>query len=140
MSVRHTFDIVQPGKNSQLSFDRHFYKMDSQGWSLAFFTHLVDADYKSDIYLPFFTPFSRLSIRRTSLLNGHLELVPVFIYSFSLTLYKIGISLLDGHQGLVSAFLYSLQLTLTTRQTSQSIRSTPRVAPCLSLLLLVDSL
>ena len=44
--------------------------------------------------------------------NGHLELVPAFLYSLYLTLYK----------------------------TDTSVKWTPRVGPCLSLLPLFDSL
>ena len=46
------------------------------------------------------------------LLNGHLELIPAFLYSLYLTLYKTDIS----------------------------VKRTPRVDPCLSLLPLFDSL
>ena len=52
------------------------------------------------------------SIRRTPPKNGHLELVPAFVYSLYLTLYKTDIS----------------------------VKRTPRVGPCLSLLPLFDSL
>ena len=37
------------------------------------------------------------SIRRTPLKNGHLELVPAFLYSLYLTLYKTDISLRRTH-------------------------------------------
>ena len=52
------------------------------------------------------------SIRRTPLLNGHPELVPAFLNSLYLTLYK----------------------------TDTSLKRTPRVGPCLSLLPLFHSL
>ena len=52
------------------------------------------------------------SIRRTPLLNGHPELVPGFLYSLYLTLYK----------------------------THTSVKRMPRVGPCLSLLPLFHSL
>ena len=60
--------------------------------------------------LPFFTPFSWLSYKDRHL-DEHLELVHAFVYSFKLTIYE----------------------------TDTSPKRTPRVGPCLSLLLLIAS-
>ena len=65
------------------------------------------------------------------MLNGHLELVPAFLYSLYLTLYK-RTPVLNGHLELVPAFLYSLYLTVY--RTEASVKRTPRVGPCLSFL------
>ena len=55
----NSFLNTEEGLYSQLPLNRHLYKTDTQSWSLPFFTHC-----------------SWLFIRWTSLLNGHLGLVP----------------------------------------------------------------
>ena len=129
-----------------LLVDAHLCSTDTQSWSL-----------------PFFTPFIWLSVRRTPLFSGHLELVPAFLYSLYFTLYKTDTSvqrtcragpslsllalfhslirrtpLLNGHLELVPAFLYSLYFTLY--KTDTSVQRTCRAGPSLSLLALFHSL
>ena len=54
-------------------------------------------------------------------------LVPAFLYSIYLTLYKMDISVKRTPR---AAFLHSLYLTLY--KTDTSVKRTPRVGPCLS--------
>ena len=65
--VSHFFDSLQGG---------HLPKLDTKSCSLPFFSHFIWH-----------------SIRPMRLLNGHLELVPAVLQSFSLTLYKTEIPL-----------------------------------------------
>ena len=78
------------------------------------------------------------SIRRTPLLNGHLELLPAFLYSLCLTLYKTHTSKKRTPRVGPCRFLYSLYLTVY--KTHTSVKRTPGAGPCLSLLALFDSL
>ena len=72
--------------------------------------HLGKTDTQSSS-LSFLTPLIWLSIGRTPLLDGHLELVPAFLDSlYSVTLYKT--DTLVKHPELVHAILESLDLTL----------------------------